>query len=302
MRQFCSLAAALLLAQGVLFTPQLAAASPRTWLHQQRWQPERLRTNHLRAGDVVRSKELIRAVAPHSTAAQASSAKLPQVVGAGQASKPRGKASPASGAVGSGTELAEGEESEQSSTVCSAVPHVAALAQLHRQHTVQTNDAEGLLTAVTHYLWDLLRPPIDSGCTYISLTAPLGNVAVPQHFKRPDFTAEERLAGFEEQNQRHQSHAAGSAEGTGNESAENQQSTLPAREPRIATLLMANNADTAQQQLSRFALHVLTHWLYARSCSYDMLVYIHRHPLPPNAEHFFYFFLKAPAVQVCLQI
>jgi hypothetical protein len=146
---------------------------------------------------------------------------------------------------------------------CRALPDVAALSEIVR---TAGGDSRLLLSEVAAYLLRLMALPLQRGCTYISLTRPLGTVTLPEAFVAPDL---------------HDAVATGTQQ-------------------RMAILLMASDTATLVREMDRFALHALTHWFYAKRFEYDLLVYVHRKAIPPGSVSTFYFFLKAPAIQGAL--
>jgi hypothetical protein len=155
------------------------------------------------------------------------------------------------------------ERSPTDAAPCTAVPDIAALSELAR---MAASDAGLLLSETAAYLLQRLAPALHRGCMYISLTHALGVVDLPDNFTSP----------------------------------------LPvdagaARAPqRMAILLMVSDTAELVREMSRYALHVLTQWFYAKRFRYDLLIYVHRKAMPPRSPQSLFFFLKAPATQGAL--
>ena len=144
---------------------------------------------------------------------------------------------------------------------CTAIPSMSALSELVR--SARAADPTVLLADLASYLWQALARPLRHGCAYVSLTGSLEKVEVPDNFRAPD---------------RHDLRKQG----------------------RMAILLMASDSSALLRQVDRFAMHFMTHWLYAKRFDYDVLIYVHRKAVPETSAESFYFFLKAPATQGAL--
>jgi hypothetical protein len=69
---------------------------------------------------------------------------------------------------------------------------------------------------------------------------------------------------------------------------------------RKAILFMSSDSQALLHHIDRFTNHFLSVLLYANQHDYDVLLYVHRKPVPANTAKSFYFFLKVSGRSLAL--
>ena len=116
------------------------------------------------------------------------------------------------------------------------------------------------------YLQSLLEGPLDRECSIISLTGPLGRIALPGSYEARDTGSQNFSRG--------------------------------AAHPRVALVHMANSKETLLRYAELYTLWILTHWAYARAHGYTLLLHCAFHHLSSEQLGYpYYFFLKALALR-----
>ena len=173
------------------------------------------------------------------------------------------------------------------------------------------NDSDALLVRVGAHLWSQLLLPLRQKCSYIRFTGAMPYMAPLAHYERPERhgkSVHERVFGVPSANKAAAAVAKGdggkaddrlltSTDGRGRRSLAKPSVQGPGH-ARMAMVFMANSPEALRHQLHRFALHFMTHWLYAKANGYNVFVYVHQLPKPTHLQHSFTYFLKAPAIQV----